>query len=285
MPSLSMAEGIDASYEVAAGQTTVQIRSNSRLNIRAVYSGTGQMLFHWVQEGKTQVWRCDLSMLEQRQVEVKETTGQDGSQVLEVGLEPMYPAGLMLKGRFVGALISPALHVDVPWGSDVWVFVIRSPWFPLNLQFDRASLSVKHNMSEVSATISTMAGGSATGQVVIGGTDFKNASLAVKRTLGFNSSEEQVCEAVPGTQPFSWNPIIRAFDLTLVVKETLTESHLVEIAKGLGAQESSGFFGPGGVEGDFILCDGPAISYSWILRGHRGLLENPEDQTGAKFTW
>ena len=280
-----MAEGIDASYEVAAGQTTVQIRSNSRLNVRAVYSGTGQMLFHWVQEGKTQVWRCDLSMLEQRPVEVKETTEQDGSQVLEVALEPMYPAGLILKGRFVGALISPALHVDVPWGSDVWVFVIRSPWFPLNLQLDRSSLSVKHNMSEVSATINTAPGGSATGQVVISGTDFKNASLAVKRTLGFNSSEEQVCDGGPGAQPFSWNPIVRAFDLTLVVKGTLTESHLAEIGKGLGAQESSDFFGPGGLEGDFILCDGPSISYSWILRGHRGLLENPEDQTGAKFTW
>jgi hypothetical protein len=285
LPTLSLIGGIDASYSVAAGQTAVTIRSDSRLNYKAIYFGSGQMMFHWVQEGKTQVWKCDTSMADAKPAQALETTGKDGSQNLEVNLGTIYPAGLVLHGRMEGLLAAPAVHVQLPWWKDVWVFLIRSPWFPLRHQVDRSLLSVKHDTGEVTASIGVAADGSASGQVAFNGTDFKNATLVLRRKLGSYTSDEPVCEATPGMQVFSWKPILRIFDLVLVSGGHISESQLADLAKGLGAEETSGFLGPGSVQGDFVLCDGPAFDYSWVLKGHRGLLENAEDATGARFTW
>ena len=276
---------MDASYAVAAGQTAVTIRSKSRLNHKAILVGMGQMLFHWVQEGKTQVWRCDMSMADARPAEVNETTGEDGSQVLEVGLGNVYPAGLLLRGRLEGTLQAPAIHVEVPWWKDVWAFLVKSPWFPVQLQFDKASLSVRHDSDAVTASLGVEQGGGVAGQLAFEGTGFKNASLTVRRTVGPYSSDELVCEATPGVQAFAWKPIERIFDLLLVTGGRMSESQLAQVAKGLGAQMSSGLLGPGSVEGAFVACDGPSVSYSWVLKGHRGLLENDEDSAGAKFAW
>ena len=285
MPTVSLQGGVGATYAVAAGRTVVTLRSESRLNHKAVYQGTGQMLFHWVQEGKTQAWRCDISMADPKPAQLSETNGQDGFPNLEIGLDRIYPASLLLKGRMTGVLTAPAIHVEVPWWRDVWVFLLRSPWFPLRLQLDKASLSVKHGACGVSASIEVAPGGSASGQLAFDGTDFKDASLAVRRTLGQFSSEETVCQATPGTQTFAWKPITRVFDLLLVTGGHISESQLADIVRGLGGEVSSGIFGPGSVEGDFVLCDGPAISYSWVLRGHRGFMENVEDATEGRFTW
>jgi hypothetical protein len=185
----------------------------------------------------------------------------------------------------VGTLMAPAVHVDVPWGSDVWVFLIRSPWFPLRLQVDNPVLSVQHDVSKVTASLGVSADGSMAGQVALDGPGFKNASLVVKRTLGSYNFDETVCEAGPGVQTFAWKPILRLFDLLLVTKGTISEKEIANVARGLGAQVSSGLLGPGSVEGSYVLCDGPAVTYVWYLKGHRGFLENVEDRTGAKFTW
>jgi hypothetical protein len=284
MTSYSLAGGINASYAVAAGKTTILINSEARLNQRGVYVGTGQMIFHWVQEGKTQVWRCDISMLDPTPVQVVENVGQDGGLEMVVPLDNVYPAGLLLQGRMVGTLMAPAVHIDVPWGADFWVFLVRSPWFPAKLQMERSSLSVEHNTSRATASLGVMADGSVSAQVVLDGTDFKNASFGVKRTLGSYSSTEEVCNVGAGTQTFTWKPIMRVFDLVLVLKGGVSESQWSKIAQGVGADISSGLFG-GSLEGDYVLCDGPAFSYRWSLKGHRGLLENQEDQISAKFAW
>jgi len=285
MPSYSLAGGIDATYAVAAGKTTVAISSRSRLNQRAVYVGTGQMIFHWVQEGKTQVWRCDTTMLDPVTAQVQERTEEDGSQRLEVELTEVYPAGLLLQGRVVGTLMAPAVHVDVPMGSDVWVFLVRSPWFPMKLSVERPALAVEHGADKAAASLGVAVDGSLSAQVSLSGTAFKSASLLVKRTLGSYSSEEMVSEIGVGTQTALWKPIVRVFDLVLVTKGNVSESQFADIARGLGAEVSSGFFGTGSLQGDFVLCDGPAFSYAWVLKGHRGFLENEEDRTGAKLSW
>jgi hypothetical protein len=285
MPSLSLAGGIDASYAVAAGKTFVTISSGSHLNHRAAYVGTGQMLLHWVQEGKTEVWRCDTSMVDPVAVSVVEKFGADGRQELEVEMGAMYPAGLLLQGRMVGALLAPAIHVDVPLGADVWVFLIRSPWFPLNLQVDRSNLTVEHGGDRVTGNLSTLSEGGVAAQVQMTGTGFKNASISIRRTLCPHTSEELVCDVGSGVQAAAWKPILRSFDLVLVTRGNVSESQFASVARGLGAEVSSGIFGTGGVQGDYILCDGPAFSYAWVLKGHRGFLENEEDRVGAKFTW
>jgi hypothetical protein len=284
VPTLSFAQGIDASYEVAAGQTSVIITSRNQLKARTVYVGTGQMIFHWVSSGKSQAWRCDASMVQPNVVQVTEAPAEDGTWKFEVPLGDLFPAGFLLQGRMVGSMVAPAIHLDIPWWQDVWVFLVRSPWFPLNLQVDKAVLAVTHGSSRATASLN-VSGRSIAAQVEIDGTDYKGASLVMNRAFGYNTSKEVVGEMAAGTESFVWKPISRAFDLLLVVHHELSEPELAQVAAGLGAEEVKGFFGPSGVEGDYVLCDGPAIKYSLSLKAHRGFMENDEDQADVKLTW
>jgi len=63
VPVYSLVGGIQVEYGVGAGQPIVKLKSSRGIAHRAVYTGTGVLFFHWVQEGKTQAWRCDSSML------------------------------------------------------------------------------------------------------------------------------------------------------------------------------------------------------------------------------
>ena len=63
VPVYSLVSGTQVEYGVGAGQPIVKLKSSRGIAHRAVYTGTGVLFFHWVQEGKTQAWRCDSSML------------------------------------------------------------------------------------------------------------------------------------------------------------------------------------------------------------------------------
>lgn len=268
LPSLSFAGGVEASYEVAAGQTSVTISSDSRLNPRGIYAGTGQMVFHWVQHDKSESWECEISMADQVPVQAQDVSTGDGTQKIKVNLGNVFPAGLILQGRMVGTLVAPAVHLDVAWGSDVWVFLVRSPWFPLRLQLAKPALVVQHGTSRATAELG-VSGANVSAQVAVNGADYKEASLTLVRTLGSYTSKEAVGEmagGLGGAQSFGWKPIWRSFDLVLVTKGSISESQLGDLVKGLGAETTWGLFGPGGVQGDFILCDGPALTYGGSSR-------------------
>jgi len=57
-----------------------------------MYVGAARMTFHWVQEGKTEVWRCNTAMLDPAAAQVVEKIGGDGSQKLEVEIVNVYSA-------------------------------------------------------------------------------------------------------------------------------------------------------------------------------------------------
>jgi len=98
-------------------------------------------------------------------------------------------------------------------------------------------------------------------------------------------SEELIGEVDAGMANQVWRPIIRNFDLCLETSSSMSMGDLSEIARGLGARFSPGLFGPGSLEGDFLLCDGPLTEYSLTLRGDLGFFRNVEDSTRVDMTW
>src|SRR5438874_9265005 len=79
---------------------------------------------------KTQAWRCDSSMLDPQIIQPEEATDTGGSQTLTFTLQESMPAAGLLRRRWEGMFLAPAIHIDVPMGHDLWIFLIRSPWFP-----------------------------------------------------------------------------------------------------------------------------------------------------------
>jgi hypothetical protein len=270
---------------IAEGHPEVRLRSKNRIKHRGVFGGTATLLFHWVQEGKTQSWRFEPSLPQPRPVQTEETTDSDGSQLFTIHPDDLVPASGVLRGNWVGTFLAPAVHIDVPWGSDVWIFLLHSPWFPLRLSIAKTNLVVAHNQGTASALLAQSAGGAFSASLSSSGGEIKSASLVMKRRIGQFTSEEQICSVESGSVSQTWEPILRQFDLCLVTSSTMSMGHLAEIARGLGADTSRGFLGPGSIQGDYVLCDGPLTQYSLNLRGDLGFMRHGEDSSDASLTW
>ena len=285
MPSLSFLKGVDASYSVAGDRTTVSISSESSLKSRPILVGTGNYTFAHSHPPKGgSVWISGVGLSDSAAAQANETVGQDGLRRTEVDLAGIFPAAFVLGTDMTGCLSAPAVQVKVPWGKDIFVFLIKSPWFPLKFQLDRSLLSLEHDSSRAAAVFSVMGDGNLAAQVNLDGTGFKKVSLIMRRTVRTHSFDEPIGELEGGSQTFTWKPIVRQFDLLLVTGWHLPLPMLGQFARSLGAQVSTSRLNGWNLSETFVLCDGPAISYSLVLRGHRGPLENMEDHTDARFT-
>ncbi len=252
---------------------------------RGAYRGLAVLLFHWVQQGKTQAWRFDPSIPEPQPIQPEETTDKDGSRLLTFTLGELLPAAGLLRRRWEGVFLAPAIHLDVPMGRDIWVFLLRSPWFPLKLSLKRQNLSVATGQSVANATLTPGPTGALSATISNPGPSPKRVFLTMKRKVGEFVSEESIGEVDAGMANQVWRPIIRNFDLCLVTSSSMSMGELSEIARGLGAESSPGLFGPGSLRGDFLLCDGPLTEYSLTLRADLGFFQHSEDSTDATLTW
>jgi hypothetical protein len=285
LPVLSLVGDFAVDYMIAEGHPEVRLKTKNRIKHRGVYGGIATLLFHWVQEGKTESWRFDPSLPQPSPVQTEETTDSDGSQLFTITPEDLVPASGLLRGNWVGMFLAPAVHIDIPWGSDIWIFLFRSPWFPLKLSVAKSNLLVAHDQSTAAAVLTQSPGGVLSASLSSSGSDFKNASLVMKRRIGQFTSEEPICSVEAGEASQTWTPIKREFDLCLVTSSTMSMGKLAVIAKGLGADTSRGFLGPGSIQGDFVLCDGPLTQYSIGLRGDLGFLRHEEDSSDASLAW
>ena len=224
-------------------------------------------------------------MLDPQTIQPDEATDSDGSQTLTFTLQESMPAAGLLRHRWEGMFLAPAIHIDVPMGRDIWIFLIRSPWFPMKQSLSKRLLSIAHDQSIANASISIDPAGGLSAAVTNTGTSFKRVSLVMSRRVGEFVSEEVIGEVGSGTVNLFWRPIARSFDLCLAMLSSMSMGQLAGIAQGLGAQFSSGFFGPGSIFGDYILCDGPRTGYLLSLKGDLGLLRHEEDSTQASLTW
>jgi hypothetical protein len=122
----------------------------------------------------------------------------DGSQQFTIRLDKLLPAAGLLKGPMTGEFAAPAIHFDVPWRTDVWLFLLRSPWFPLKLELEKTELSVAHADGRATASIRPTGDARLSVDVSLAENTFKRVSLVMRRSLGSFSSEELIGELVAG---------------------------------------------------------------------------------------
>src|SRR5438876_4735969 len=92
-------------------------------------------------------------MLDPQIIQPEEATDTGGSQRLTFTLQESMPAAGLLRRRWEGMFLAPAIHIDVPMGRDIWIFLIRSPWFPLKPSVSKPLLSIAHDHSIANASI------------------------------------------------------------------------------------------------------------------------------------
>jgi hypothetical protein len=285
MPALSLVDGVSAEYQVLEGKPIIVVKSKDHIKHKSIQYGECVHAFRWVSTGKSQSWQSEVTIRNAVPAAFEETVASDGSQQLTITMGGMAPAAGIVKERMVGQLRVPGVHIDVPWGRDVWLSLFRSPWFPLKAQLSRGQLSLTHETSTAAASIVDQGDGRLVFTLQVSGQDFKKASLIMKRDVGFGFSEEPIGEVVSGTGAFEWRPILREFDLLLVTHGSFSMNQLADLIQGFGGQVNKGMLSGDSVPGDFVLCDGPSVDFTVELRGDRGFLEHPSDQAELKLSW
>ena len=118
------------------------LRSAAPLGYTAASYGLAAMAFVWESAGKSQVWRFYPEIPQSEPIQFEEKAGVGGSQLLSVTLDGFEPATGLLKGEMDGELLAPAIHIETSVHhmitghspqDDIWLFLMRSPWFPLKL--------------------------------------------------------------------------------------------------------------------------------------------------------
>ncbi len=224
VPSYNLADGFEASYSVSQdGNTTVAVRCRKPLKFREIYVGTGSLAFRWVSSGKSRSWEFTPSLVDPTPAPHSETLADDGvTQIVTVNLGgKMFPASGLVDVNVDGEIVAPAIHFDMPHAYDLWVFLLRSPWFPLKIAVEKSSLNIAHNMAQAAAQVDSVSVDVGDEQMLRGelsvhGEGFTRVRLTMHRSTANASLEEQLCEVADGMQQFTWKPVTSRFDLMLV---------------------------------------------------------------------
>ena len=265
------------------GYTAVSVRSKSPLKPRAVYVGAASLEFMWVSSGKSSHWQFTPTLLDPAPAQYTQTIMEDGqNQVIKVELgNRMFPATGIIKTNATGEIKAPAVHFDLPHAYDLWVVLLRSPWFPLKIGVEKSPLTIAHGSAQAMAEVESRNfedNKSLRADVTVNGEGFKRVWFTLKRSVKRASIEESIGEVTDGIGTFSWRPFLRNFDVTLVTSSSMTLGAFVDFLKYLGADAKQSLWGSY-MPSDFLLCDGPAMNYTLRLKGEKHFLGNEEDKT------
>ncbi|HKM60804.1 MAG TPA: hypothetical protein VJY36_08040 [Candidatus Bathyarchaeia archaeon] len=289
VPSYNIADGFEASYGVSPdGNTIVVVRCHKPLKFREIYVGTGSLAFRWVSNGKSRSWQFTPSLVDPTPAPHSETLADDGvTQTITVNLcGKAFPASGLVDVNVDGEIVAPAIHFDVPHAYDLWVLLLRSPWFPLKIAVEKSSLNIAHNLAQATAqvdTVDVIGGGEQMlrGDLSVHGEGFQRVRLTMHRSTANSSLEEQLGEVTNGMQTFTWKPVISSFNLMLV---TTSYGHLgafVDFLKYMGAAiVPSSFFGPS-LQSPFLLSDGLNMTYRLKLTGDKHIIGHEKDEAAV----
>ncbi len=292
VPSYNLADGFEASYSVSQdGNTIVAVRCQKPLKFREIYVGTGRLAFRWVSSGKSRSWQFTPSLVDPTPAAHSETLADDGvTQTFTVNLGgKMFPASGLVNVNMEGEIFAPAIHFDMPHTYDLWVFLLRSPWFPLKIAVEKSSLSIAHNMAQAAAQIDSvsMNGGGEQmlrGNLSVHGEGFTRVRVTMRRSTENSSLEEQLGEVADEMQTFTWKPNVSRFDLMLVTTSSGNLNAFADFLKYMGAPiVPRTFFDFVQLQSPFLLSDGLNMTYQLKLIGDKHILGHENDETAVRL--
>lgn len=287
--SFNTSSGHQATYYVSpSGNVMVNVESASTFKFRAVYVGASRMQFMWVSSGKSSHWQFTPTL---ENPTPAQTSQDPQSQNLSVDLgNRLFPAVGIIRPNVTGEILVPAIHFDIPYAVDLWVFLFRSVWFPMKITFDKSPLNISHDSAQASAELqfglSGFGGEEDTLKAFVStsGEGFKKVSLNLKRKIGTVTLDQKLGEIASGTETFNWKPTLTRFETILIANSNMYQNQFVDFLRSLGAQTKNGFFSGSYLQNTFFLGDAPAVKYTLALDGEKGFLSHSRDETAMHLS-
>jgi hypothetical protein len=325
--TLCIVEGLEAEYKFTdqdggTKKCSIVFRSRGRkLDVEKVSSGEGVIYIGYktkdvdpalitsMSGGHTvqRVWRFDPYLVKGSQANY--STGESSGEILEVTLgetaaSKLFPCSGFVRGDLVGVIRAPAVRLTM-MGKDLWAFMIyydNAPSGDNALKFGKSSLSVVHDMSNVTADLRADNADKRKLIVTLNSTgkDFKKLRVNLTRmTPGGDELEEKLGEFSKddlGPKVVSWTPVNRTgAELLWVFPTSLLGRHgaLKDAIEQLGAKVNRSVFADGYGRrqmDDFILADGGKMDYRIkLVMEHHFEIRGPtrgyllEDSTTMKY--
>lgn len=279
--SINLTPDQQASYRQDENGTTVTVRSKTQLTPRAIYVGEATMQCMWIHTGKSTSWQFTPTILERKQAQYNvEMQGQE--QVFQIELPKIVPVSGLIANNVTGEIRASAVQFDLPYATDVWVFILKSPTEPLKITVDKAALNIAHTLAYVTEEIE-IRDDTLRSYVTMHGEGFFGVQVNLKRKTAYTTIEETLTEIKYGAASLTWKPIVRNFDATLTTLSAMPHGDFIELLKCLGAEVYKGVFA--NLKNDFVLCDGPAIEYTLTLKGEKKYIGKEEDKTAIKLSF
>jgi hypothetical protein len=260
------------------GKVTVTVRSKTPLKPRAIYVGEAAMQVTWNYSNKGSHWQFTPTIIEP--LEAKYTSEMNGpEQVITIDAGKALSASGMFTSNVCGELRAPAIQFDLPYATDLWLFILRSPQRPVQVTADKAMLNIAHTLAYVTAEV--QCGDSLHTYVTMHGEGFMDVFVNLKRETSYCASEETLTELKYGASTVNWKPTVRDFDVLLTTWSAMGYSDFLGLLEALGADVEKDYSPC--LKGDFVLCDGPAIKYTLTLKGEKKYIGKEEDKTAIKL--
>ena len=158
----------------------------------------------------------------------------------------MFPTTGLIQTNITGEITAPAVHFDLPYAYDLWVFILRSPWTPLKIGIEKSTLTISHDSAQTIAEVTSNSFNekkSLRADVIVNGEGFKRVYLSLRRKVNRASMEETIGEVTNGFGTFTWKPIIANFNVTLVTSSSMSLSAFLDFLKYLGVHAKQSLLG------------------------------------------
>ena len=258
------------------------------MKFSGVNVGAGVLEFYWASTGKTASWIFSPSITNPKPALISESRGDDGkSQIVNVELgNLLLPASGIMRTDLTGEFWAHAVQFDLPHAYDLWVFILRSPSFPMKVVSEKSELNIAHNLAQATAQISSLNISANSSQLLradvsVHGEGFKNVSLSLKRSVNRVSAEETlgiINGPVGGSETFTWKPVERSFNVVLMAYSNLGRAAFFDFLKFMGAETRNWSDSP---TKDFLLAEGGNVRYSLKLSGETHIFGHINDETAV----
>jgi len=287
-----MAVDHPASYTtLAGGNVVVSVASEKPMNFRSVSIGTASMEFYWVNSGKSSHWQFAPTLIDPTPAEHSIRIDDMQREIVDVQLgKKFFPATGLVKSNLIGEIRAPAVHFDLPHAYDLWVFILRSPWFPIGINIEKSPLVIAHNSAQAQAELQSVPSSVAGDQnlrvdVNLHGEGFKQVLVKLKRSTSRASEDTLLGELKSGMETFTWKPSIGNFNVVLSTYSNMDIYQFSDFLKFFGAEVQQQVFGFGRfMNQTFLLSDGIGLNYVLQLTGDTHILGHATDETNIRLS-
>ena len=252
--------------------------------LKAALKGRG-ILYSWVQGvGRQAALNCQFASTQMTPTEY--SSDALGRVSLELEAQPRTPCSGIRTSTCEGYIISPAYKLEPIDGRSIVLLILAPRTTPYKIEVEKSVLTISRDESEVTVTsdggevrcLGAISGQTKKAHLILN----RNPELPVYRA-GFNQTLSEL--RGQGEINAIWRPVARSFEEHVIAfspanmdvnsyEVGLGALDLESIASYLGAPEFEY-----GESSDYVIGEGPEVSYSLRLRIDRGLERHETDET------